>query len=1601
MSCYLSLVLFSQQVNGQNPTVELKIVPVFLQKNAGLHEQQGLRTFPDRSQLQTVKKSIDLKDHTELKKQPDLVEASDPAKMLSSSMVTVLAPHWSGRLRRNKRFEGTGATETQDGTNGQEHQVQEPTDMLLADRSQGQLKVPLMVTRWNTVGDSVGNEQKRSLIQTGSLDANLGRSDNLKRERGVLDTGQRRHPQTGLQEGLLSTNSIPTTSSLLLSLRKCNSNDRSPIATPLRSDRTELTTRQDSKTLPPLPSCSYRTTETGTGVFSSSSVDNRNRTAFETRLFSGPPVNKNTPFTQESQTTLTSSLSSPRNSLYDHSPLQQRQSLPRRTTLTSTSWWKQVTQDSCSPSTNITDKTDTPSVRPCHDKSGLRSPNPNEGQTLNDQILNRGMINTTELLHKSSINLDKKASGGTPDLKLKKTEDPPNQRADKLIKEQFVSSINTREPQNLQSMPSHPNNLSKYSGRSFTTNLNQLPPPLLRFESKNTPSDVSTKYNNNHISSNPKSLMSFQNKDSQSYIKHSPPISIGSSANRQDPTCHAASTVPATTNTSPLFSSKPVDLQASVQPVSSASSRSQPSKFTKSVDTTPLGFERSYSAIPEQFHSNQSRISILTKTNSVQYRPVTTAHMVFSSTSNNHPATTTAPSSSPLTQPTNHTLSSSPTTISSLLTPPATPVITSPKTLLRDPEKDTTKQSGKSKEKRERRVTWDDSVDWQCSDSDTVEKSEQSEVLSPARSSVSIKAPAIFSFLRQSNPPNKPPPRSPTPKSSNIQVTKAGKCRSFSSDAVDSPSTHWERSQQMTSDCLPSEKELDLSTPRHGRTLSMESGTTHYRSSVPLSLPADFSSGYKHRYSSPPYTALMTSRSTQGEAENHKTITPRSLLFQQTSMANYSTHNDSAKVKAITLSRPSMSPVSPQEPLTAHSQNKVSTREGLKIGTLDIDKLENRNRKNISQDSQKGKILLINNRVHIYSQSLPGDQGHRSSPALVTETLVYSFKPKADFTTAVPTSIVHTPFQQTPNTAINFKTKLSQKSQIQQSKEGSGQSQQGSSSGSSTGSQARDKESLRNKVKDSMICKGKFFSVDCSNEQVPKRGKKSSNTPSSNLTRSDSDRANKTNNKMDQVFNKLKQTFSTRRSEDDMSFLWKRKKNSQTPSVSGSSDISSVSDVSLQSAKTMAKQEEKKKAVPTGHERGTGDVYQWPQSKYIIVPPSDPGVPVTGDVSFPWSDKSLPNTDQDKQFISAEIISKKQTHLIHSPTPQQFDFYDDSVTDYKPTNEFLSYKDCSPGRNTSPSTVHPPQHEKPASCPRSPFSPFSSLSPLPSLPTSDGTEDSVFYSPKLQRRKESSSPCEPVQGYSLGNSRRSRASIGPPSVCPLKDNERLSPSYADLKYGIEPGRSFSVSSVLSSRPSGPGRISTGSRHMSLGNLCESTLTCAGNSKDVDWSNEPDWGGTYNLMPSKKLKDYYASDPNRMRSRSLPRSLTRHLADWGPVPPPGHNITSKSTHLWNSNREPQHFIWDTEGPPTPPPTPPLSPVVRRMSKASSVSSPTFPGPSRATQHTEGMSSRGNSLPRSYMSSLGTFEENSDSSSDTTTDDEYYLETGDMEEKETEL
>nr|XP_019943452.1 PREDICTED: mucin-17-like [Paralichthys olivaceus] len=1614
--------------------------------------------------------------------------------MLSSSVVTVLAPHWSSRLRRSKRFEGTGNSESQGNlqdvtstvTNHthRETQIQHGPVRVLADGSQPQVRAPFVGSRrnvmdWSTMSDPVrmDYDSNKKMNQTVSLDVTSGRTDNRKLITGALSpiatntpplsppsfdpNEQRRNPQTGHKGPLSPISSKPTTSSLLLSLRRINSSGRSsnapptfPGENPAPSDQegNSFNNNEQQRSTPvrsPL-SISYRSTEIRP-VLSPSPFDHRERSVSEPRFFSTSPLKKDTPFTQQPQTCSKqaflsnvpsarqqicrssnknpnlfpkSSVPSPRHSPYDPSALLKTHPLPRRTTLTSTSWWKQVTQEGSSPlspddTTNIKDQPNTPLVPPCDDSSALAVPTLTDSKRFSSQIPNNRNNNSTESVFKGNMNLIM-TQGGTHNLKQIK--DSPEYKSDRLFRRQYASSLNNREPLKPLNLPdvlsrshinraaaqttlSHPKDLSKspVSNSSFTANITELSPTLINLKSSDSPTERSSKYKNDQVSSTPTSL---HNKDSEKLTKHSLNLSSTIPLNSQAPASKTTSDLPPTSNTKTdsSFYFHPLHSQTNIH-TSNTDSSSQTSKLTDKANVTPLGFKRSYVSIPTHVHPKAVSSLIHTVSASPQLNniPVSSAS-ITSTTTASHPAVTTAPGPSFLTPAIK--LSPTTTTLSPLLTPPATPNNTSPsyldtsnpkesRTFSSSLERDKKKLGQEVKGKRVRRVTWEDSLDHPCSEPTTVEKPDPSGV-STSPLSPCVRAPPIFSFLRSSSPTINTSPLCPTTSQTpSIQMGKGGRYRCLSSDFADLTSTEQEMSKRGANETLISDPlRQELTTTGQERTQSIESGKVQCRSSAALSLPPDFSSGYKLRYSSPPYSTLMSSRSTQGEL---KTIKPRSPLFQQASHSVYtplSLHTEPGSGIAIPTSKSPLAPVSPPQTFSFPVKNKIATKES-SHEVSETYQINNQSQYS-NHDTQNGQLLLVNNRVHISS---PCEKAQIST--CVTETLVYSIKSKTNTATTSSKNTTPKPLQHT-------EAKLSQPHRGK-NKEATGEphshSGQSSSSGSSADSQSQCDGSHNRKTKENVLGKSRFFSVESSNEQSPKKSrfalKKSVSTPNSSLSRSESERSNKTNNKMDQVLNKIKQTFSTRRSDDDPSFPWKWKKASQTPSISGSSDISTVSDITSDRTK-MVKEREKEGFVIKDSDQGTEGAKRQTQNRYIIIPPPAAGFTSAGDQFSIWSEKSNQETDQDEQNACARLSDNKtQVHLMpHTPKIHNFD-----KTDYKPTIQLPTCRDLSPGRSPNPSGSYPTQFRKSTSSSRSPFSPFPSLTPVSPFSSPDITDDNVFYSPKLQRCK-SSSPCEPEEGISLGGSRRSRASTGPPSASPGQDSDHFASSYADLKYGIEPGRSFSVSSVLSSRPSGPGRISTGSRFMSVGDLSVSSLTCGGNDKDSDqWSFTPDWTTEYDCMPPGEYSgSHFPSEPGKMRSRSLPRSLTRRLGNWSSgvsVSQHGNATGSKQANRWSPNMNICQFEWDTEGPPTPPPTPPLSPVCRRMSQPPSISSPTFPSPPGAPLSVESQSSRGHLPSRGYVSSLSTFEESSDSSSDTTTDDEYYLETGDGEEKETEL
>ncbi|XP_058491426.1 mucin-2 [Solea solea] len=1623
--------------------------------DSGPHDYHSLHILPHVthpkstcSGLEETKK--DIKVHTKVENQNNLGLSNAAVTMLSSTMVTVLAPHWTGRMRRTKRFEGIGDSEAlgnfqvMASTATNHAPSQHGVERAVTERSQARQRDPFLVTRSNTVEWSTKSdlarldyESKRKINQPVSLDVNSERMDNRKLDKGALSpvapnvssmsldpNEQRRNPQTGNQGVHSALSSKPTTSSLLLSLRRMNSSGMSSTAASGLSDENHTARDQQGNMHTPHLSqsilnnnekdrtksvlspqlTSYRTAETGP-ILPPSSSNRREGNMSESRFFSNSPTNKDTevtPFTQQPQTcskpvflsrgesvmqqncrdsnkntNIYPPVSSPRHSPYDTSALLKSHTLPRRTTLTSTSWWKQVTQEGSSPVTHnvtpsINDQLNTPLFSPCSDRSNLVMPVPSDNNRLRSQIsLNRDNSNTADTVFIGNTNIIKETQGGTH-IKERNARDLPEQKLDKQL---FGSSLNNREPQKSRNVEdvlstpkisrdtphktlTHPTNLSKVS--LSNANVSESPPTFQNLKSSVKPTETNSKYMSDHCSS--KTCIT--------------PISLHN-------------------NYSGITK----------QSLSTTSLNSQSAHFKTS--TTPLGFERSYASIPKNCPP-KTLTSLITTGSAFSKTKYTTVPIpaFIASMPGSYPPSTTVQSPSLLSPPVTPAVTSSPTTIthSSPLTPPATPILKSPSCLKNSSSKEGTVFSSSPETdpkklgveaKKVRRVTWEDSVDSQPI---TEKKPDPPDVptgpLSSTRSP-SGRTPSIFNFLRSSSPTSNTTP--PPHKISSIEVAKGSKYRSLSSDSADF--RELDQSKQECSGRMNTDHVIqDLGKNRQERPLSVEYGTVKCHPSTSFSLPADFSSGYKLRYSSPPYSTLMSSRSAQGES---LTKLPRSPLYPQASQSTYtpelSSHADPSLAKTIATSKPPLSQISSPQTVSLPLQNKTATQENSKCEVSETDALKSHTNNGNQDNHQIGQVLL--NRVDI-SSACP----QNPSSTCVTETLVYSIKSQVNTARTAPQNSTPKPVQHTANAEVSLENSLSQQPHTSQSKEVSGKSQShsdhSSSGSSSTGSQSQGEESRNKTMKESMLSKSRFFSVESNNEQSPKRSrfalKKSVSTPSFSLSRSDSERSNKTNNKMDQVLNKLRQTFSTRRSEDDPSFPWKWKRASQTPSVSGSSDISSVSDATVDRTKTL----EEGGSMLKDSVKGTEDTNRWTQNRYTIIPPPA----VTGDGFSAWSEKSPPETGQDeKSAFEGQTLSATQVHLkAHSPTIHQLDFFKDNKTDYKPTSQSPTCRDPSPNLNPNQSDGYATQFKKSTSSPRSPFSPFSSLTPVSLTPVSpfsspDVTDDSVFYSPKLQRRRESPS-CDAGEGISLGSS-RSRASTGPPSPDIGQDKDHLASSYADLKYGIVPGRSFSVSSVLSSRPSGPGRISTGSRFMSVGDLSKPSLTCSGNGKDLDR-----WSFPAGLPQSEYGVSYYSGDPGKMRSRSLPRSFSSCLSNWSSGvnnSPPRVATASKPAHHWGANVNICDFEWDVDGPPTPPPTPPLSPVSRRISTPPSISSPTFPSPPGAPQSVESQASRGRLPSRGYVSSLSTFEESSDSSSDTTTDDEYYLETGDGEEKETEL
>lgn len=301
-----------------------------------------------------------------------------------------------------------------------------------------------------------------------------------------------------------------------------------------------------------------------------------------------------------------------------------------------------------------------------------------------------------------------------------------------------------------------------------------------------------------------------------------------------------------------------------------------------------------------------------------------------------------------------------------------------------------------------------------------------------------------------------------------------------------------------------------------------------------------------------------------------------------------------------------------------------------------------------------------------------------------------------------------------------------------------------------------------------------------------------------------------------------------------------------------------------------------------------------------------------------WEAPNSSLTTNSASFESLSLLTLKKSSENKLNVDQQKRHSDET--------ENRSYGRFSPNRQKAQSmnrSATLPHYRKSSVSPLSPFYFFYSDS-------EDIQNDNVFYS---SLRKKTNSLCE-SDDFSPQSATKS----------PVQQNllrSRLSSSCADLKYGLHSARSFSVSSVVSSRPSGPGRIST--------------------TSISDLSSLDDFvpKGNYTIVDSE------------INSSHSPIYDAKSIT--GKQSQPGYT----------------HDLDHDDADPTPPPSPTMSSSPRRISQAPSLSSPIWTSPENPSP------TRGILSSRSYRTGMTVFEE---SDSDTTTDDEYYLDNADAVETE---
>ncbi|XP_027031235.2 mucin-4 [Tachysurus fulvidraco] len=463
----------------------------------------------------------------------------------------------------------------------------------------------------------------------------------------------------------------------------------------------------------------------------------------------------------------------------------------------------------------------------------------------------------------------------------------------------------------------------------------------------------------------------------------------------------------------------------------------------------------------------------------------------------------------------------------------------------------------------------------------------------------------------------------------------------------------------------------------------------------------------------------------------------------------------------------------------------------------------------------------------------------------------------------------------------------------------------------------------------------------------------------------------KSNNKVDQVLNRLRITFGGRFSEDSDTTSRRKTKKEESSNVKPYEGIKKEKESDDLTFKTQTKSEELLENKVSERSRKLDRV----DDLTVRTPEevSDSKCPERGQKLVQMNGLTVRRKTKNKTLLDdmpceskrnvEQTLSESQTlkspnspngQMIKSCNFSGHNFIREKQDDLPNMDEHKSLMEESRsrflGRPLSPNWPTPENTSWYATLPsgkRSRLGQSRTLSPFEySL---EEQNDNVFFSSVLREERNSTSPGEtenvvqPDNVVKTGGQTSTGVAVSSPC--------------ADLKYGLQRGRSVSVSSVVSGRPSGPGRISTGSRQGSVSDL-----------SSLDSFVTKSWHSSINSP---------AGSPENDAIASVGHTSYKGAPGW---PPSEGRLRSPD------NLEVMSFSWDMETDPTPPHSPPHT---RRISSSSSASNKNSP---------DSLSPRGFLPSRNYKSTLSAFEE---SDSETTTDDEYYLNSDDDDEQETEV